>query len=277
MVFIFAPLGVLGCAYLFVLIRDDFMPPRYHEKLRLLNLLSFIPWYWWLIATLAILIVLVLEGSYRYARLSQAAASKATVDPLEQLRQERQGVLERQKLEIDIELGKEQLRQSRESKSKLSMSTDPPLRSYSPRRLTLQHAEPMVRTLYDGLQNLNETKPPRITIISIGTERETLDYRNDFVVPFEAAGFNVLTEEWAAGIPEYESFVDGVTVLHLSNDATNPVRPIVLQALRSAGIVPRETPLPVVKPRNRPNVALVVGLVVNAPAAYLVIGQRRSA
>jgi len=135
----------------------------------------------------------------------------------------------------------------------------------------------MVRTLCAGLQELGETKPPRVTIISIGTERETLDYRNDFVTPFEAAGFTVHTEEWRAGIPEHEGFVDGVTILQLSNDATNQMRPIVLQALRSAGIIPREIPYPVRKPHNKPNVALVIPMLINPPAAYLVIGQRRSA
>jgi hypothetical protein len=125
---VFAPAGILGIAYLFVLVRDEFMPAKYHEAWRLLNLLRFIAWYWWIIATLLILTVITMEGAFRhYLRaIVDERAKPSPENSQERFQQQRRSALEMQELNARKQLAEEQLQQIRNAKSKITMSTDPP-------------------------------------------------------------------------------------------------------------------------------------------------------
>jgi hypothetical protein len=46
-------------------IRDEFLPPRLAEKLKTPAFLPDLPWYWWTIATLLLIVGAILEESYR--------------------------------------------------------------------------------------------------------------------------------------------------------------------------------------------------------------------
>src|SRR5271154_3598260 len=72
-----APTFLLG---IYSLLRDEFLPTELAEKLKLPKLLSdhlptwllHVPWYAWALVTLSVLIVLVLEGSYRVQQKGRA-------------------------------------------------------------------------------------------------------------------------------------------------------------------------------------------------------------
>jgi hypothetical protein len=124
---VFAPAGILGAAYLFVLVRDEFMPSQYHEKWRLLNALRFVSWYWWIIATLIILTLLTLEGAFRHHQ--RAIALRGTTSPATSSRerlQQRKSTLEMEELSVRKQLAQEQLRQIQTAKSTLTLNTDAP-------------------------------------------------------------------------------------------------------------------------------------------------------
>jgi len=131
---VLAPLGLLGLAYLFVLIRDEFLPPEYHDRWRLLNLLRFVPWHWWIIATLVILVVIVLEGSYRFHRRALRPVTLPIVQQSEHPTIPRVGIYERamsqqldkakaetvfneqRRARADAEAAEERLRQARSAR-----------------------------------------------------------------------------------------------------------------------------------------------------------------
>jgi hypothetical protein len=110
-----------------------------------------------------------------------------------------------------------------------------------------------------------------VQLVSIGTDRETLNYRGDFATAFEAGGFDVLlSEQQAGGGPQHEEFVDVVTVLR--GNPANVVRPFILSALRAARITPHEAdylpPGEMLFTHGYPDL-------MQSTAATLVIGQRR--
>jgi hypothetical protein len=63
---------VFGVLWILEFIRDEFFPPAIQEQFRLLNLIPH--WYWrtWLLVFLGILLVSLLEGSYRAIESSKA-------------------------------------------------------------------------------------------------------------------------------------------------------------------------------------------------------------
>lgn len=110
-----------------------------------------------------------------------------------------------------------------------------------------------------------------VQLVSIGTDRETLNYRGDFATAFEAGGFDVLlSEQQAGGGPQHEEFVDVVTVLR--GNPANVVRPFILDALRAARLTPHEAdylpPGGMLFTHGQPDP-------MQSTAATLVIGQRR--
>jgi hypothetical protein len=112
-----------------------------------------------------------------------------------------------------------------------------------------------------------------VTIVSLGRERETLDYRNDFEKSFTDGGFHVETQEWDAGPPDLDSFTGAVTLIRAA-DPKNQIRPLVAEALAKAGIPFREAPFPPLgrlQPASRPTYHLRV---VPPNVAHIVVGQR---
>lgn len=59
------PYFLLGLA---ILIRDDIVQPKDAEKWKVIYIVSKLPWYWWVIATLALMLFVTLEGAYRAVR-----------------------------------------------------------------------------------------------------------------------------------------------------------------------------------------------------------------
>jgi hypothetical protein len=120
----------------------------------------------------------------------------------------------------------------------------------------------------------------QIAVIAIGSETETLDYRNDFVEAFIRGGFDVSFAEWKAGAPEYQIFRGAITVLN--EQANNRVRPLLVDALSAAGIASKSADLPVVEDhspyRKRNTVTLLGGVIRTSQfgrfGATLVVGQR---
>jgi hypothetical protein len=59
------PYALLGLA---IIIRDDIIQPKDAEKWKVIHFVSKLPWYWWVIATLALMLIVTLEGAYRAVR-----------------------------------------------------------------------------------------------------------------------------------------------------------------------------------------------------------------
>lgn len=138
-----------------------------------------------------------------------------------------------------------------EANTKLQNKLDDLEGRLRPRRLDSEQIGTISRTVHDGLAKLkaahraagwSETdleRPVAIQLITIGSERETLDYRNDFAKAFEVGGFKIAFAEWpSTGTREFELFRGAVTVLH--GDPRNVIRPFVLESLREARVAHRE-------------------------------------
>ncbi|HVR37632.1 MAG TPA: hypothetical protein VMU84_00940 [Thermoanaerobaculia bacterium] len=131
-----------------------------------------------------------------------------------------------------------------------------------------------IRALQHPLPD-SKDKRPHVGFIAIGTERETLDYRYDFVKAFDEGGLGVWREDWEP-VEELDAFRGAVTVLISSNDASNQIRPIVVAALQAAGISFKEAPHPNVR---RLDVAISRSaldqmFLSSRTAAYLLVGSR---
>jgi hypothetical protein len=143
------------------------------------------------------------------------------------------------------------------------------------RHLEPKDAAAIIRKVSEGVSKLAAewlaATPPfvippfPIVLVAIGTDRETLNYRRDLAEALAGGGLRIIYQEWLAGSPEYEKFVGEVTLLE--DEPTNRVRPFIIDALRAAGINPREAPWPV---RLR-----VPGFYDDDARLWLLIGQCR--
>jgi hypothetical protein len=139
----------------------------------------------------------------------------------------------------------------------------------------------MSEGLADGTKRLVEVRERQglptpkleivIEVISIGAEAETVDFRNDFIAAFAAAGYVGVPHYWPAGDPDLEHFRGAITVL-------NPLRPghiwhpIVLAALRAAELLVQVADSPPLRYRSS---RYRNELLDTEPAVVLVVGQRR--
>lgn len=146
------------------------------------------------------------------------------------------------------------------------------------RRLTPQQSAAISDTAQELLKRFWEAFPPEevsserfvVWLISIGSERETLNYRDDMATALELGGFHTEVFTWPAGKQQYEPFTDAVTVL--TGNPKNLVRPIVVDALRAGRVEPlREANEPFHNLHERPAVALTFSPAV----ATVAVGQRR--
>jgi len=64
--------GVFGILWILEFFRDEFFSPAIQERFRLLNLVAHWQWRTWLLAFLGVLLVSLLEGSYRVIESSKA-------------------------------------------------------------------------------------------------------------------------------------------------------------------------------------------------------------
>jgi hypothetical protein len=78
------PLGALG---LLINIRDEFLPSTIARKLRVLDWLPAFPWYYWVLLITVMIIIALLEGSYRDHRELMAKVASATDDDALRLRE----------------------------------------------------------------------------------------------------------------------------------------------------------------------------------------------
>ncbi|HTD84559.1 MAG TPA: hypothetical protein VK648_12310 [Gemmatimonadaceae bacterium] len=113
----------------------------------------------------------------------------------------------------------------------------------------------------------DDPQPVYIRITTIGTERETLHYRDEFIAAFKASGFDVVLGEWNAGAIELATWRGFLSVLE--TDPRNVVQPKVLAALKAAGLPVREVEFPSGR-------YALESLSSGDPtgAAHLVVGQR---
>ena len=128
-----------------------------------------------------------------------------------------------------------------------------------PRQIHPNDASTLIRTMRDGIGNWlalvqdrgaaegwNEPRlrheiavVQRLQVASIGSDSETLTYRNGIAQALSDAGLEVLLDEWPPGLPEYAKF-NTEAVIVLDGKTPNPLRSAVLAALRDAGIATRE-------------------------------------
>jgi hypothetical protein len=78
------PLGALG---LLINIRDEFLPSTIASKLRVLDWLPTFPWYYWVLLIMAMIIIALLEGSYRDHRKLTANVANVMEDSALRLRE----------------------------------------------------------------------------------------------------------------------------------------------------------------------------------------------
>lgn len=153
----------------------------------------------------------------------------------------------------------------------------------APRRLTDAQAKMIAATARSDLRDHIKDLPPsfaqmaalqriKMSVVSIGDESETINYRNDFAKAFEAAGFDVNTPVWPAGLREFDDLAGCVTLLldkyQLPNADPNRVRAIVAASLNAAAVEFRENTVE----GSTPNTETIPGT--EYPGACLVIGQR---
>jgi hypothetical protein len=62
-----SPCSIFVLMSAFVLIRDDFVQPKNPEKWKLVVLFHGLPWWVWVIATLVLMMLVLVEGTFRYA------------------------------------------------------------------------------------------------------------------------------------------------------------------------------------------------------------------
>jgi hypothetical protein len=150
---------------------------------------------------------------------------------------------------------------------------------FTPRRLSEVEVEQITETAANGLRTHIENLPVSIAraatrikmaVISVGDEGETINYRNDFVKAFEAAGFDVNGLVWPAGEREFESFAGCISLVKETYpSATHPngILPIVAASLNAAHVPFTENDSVVWNPDD-----LFPGT--QYAGALLVIGQR---
>jgi hypothetical protein len=150
----------------------------------------------------------------------------------------------------------------------------------APRRLTDTEAKRITAQATSGLRKHIENLPKafaraatiqriKMAVISVGEDSETLNYRNDFVKAFEAAGFNVITQVWPAGARESESFAGHITLVQETYpSATHPngILPIVAASLSAAGVSYNQTASMEEHSETFPGTQY--------PGAFLVIGRQ---
>jgi hypothetical protein len=153
-----------------------------------------------------------------------------------------------------------------------------------PRRLNEQQKTTLIRVLSEGLTEQARNWPEDakrtplvISVISVGSEQETLDYRNDFADVIEAGGFETVLEQWNPATSDLEQFRGAVTLIE--RDARNIICPIFVSALRAAGINVRSSPYPSLgsAPTQRRRATALLRIHINRPAVEIVIGQRSRA
>lgn len=135
-----------------------------------------------------------------------------------------------------------------------ALSLGSPKEAPSPDRpLDSEQKRAIIRSTHAGLTKLDDEfraagwthediKPFAIQLIAMGGEIETLRDRSDLAKAFEDGGFGVKVDVCPAGAPEFEEFIGAITVIAEAPDSR--VRPIVIDALRSAGIGIRVAPHP---------------------------------
>ncbi|HXA18011.1 MAG TPA: hypothetical protein VN380_13515 [Thermoanaerobaculia bacterium] len=69
---IVSPCSVFALMSGFVLIRDEFVQPKNPEKWKLIVLFHALPWWVWVMATLILMMIVVIEGAVRYSHPSAA-------------------------------------------------------------------------------------------------------------------------------------------------------------------------------------------------------------
>lgn len=138
--------------------------------------------------------------------------------------------------------------------------------------------EQYIQTFGDKWGSDADGNPTRlcIAIASIGGEKETIDYRNDFKEAFERT-FVIQLEQWTAGLPGYEEFAGGITVID-PEKPTNRIHPMVIEALKAGGVEPRRASYDLLLPwRERRAISPVMrpgGYNDYQPVVYIVVGQR---
>jgi len=150
------------------------------------------------------------------------------------------------------------------------------------RRLSDHQKRSIAQTISASLAAMAREKdwPPKtgftITVVAIGGEVETLDYRSDFIGAFESGGLVVKPEERPAGPPEFDRFRgSGVTVLRRDDfDDRNVVRKVVLEALSAAAIMVRESAVPELARNYQPHSTPLLDIYINPVVAELIVGQR---
>lgn len=113
----------------------------------------------------------------------------------------------------------------------------------------------------------------KIGVISIGNERETLNYRNDFIEAVRNGGFEPIEEVWQAGSSHYDRFNGNVTVLNVRS-AENWVQPALVAALRHASVSIHVADHPGPPPDPSSRRITLVAFTLFTSAAQLVVGQR---
>lgn len=111
-----------------------------------------------------------------------------------------------------------------------------------------------------------------IAVCSIGSESETLSFRDDFVESLQGP-FVVQLETWEAGSPHLKTFRNKITIVQ--PDARNVLGPMVTAALEEAGLVPAQSDGAFVWPSrmiNQP--VLQPPLHYSGPRIWIVIGQK---
>jgi hypothetical protein len=82
LVAIASPVSLWALMSGFVLIRDEFAQPKNPEKWKLIVLFRELPWWAWVIATLVLMMLVLLEGVYRYAHPNaESEGGETTVTP----------------------------------------------------------------------------------------------------------------------------------------------------------------------------------------------------
>lgn len=145
------------------------------------------------------------------------------------------------------------------------------------RRLNAEQTRDIIRSAHADLTRLkaeflaagwseeDSNEPFVIQLIAMGSEVETLSDRSDLAKAFAGGGFKVLVDECPAGAPEFDELIGAISIVQ--ERAENVIRPIVINALRAAGIATRDAPHAPHYPHRRH--------LYDRFATTLVVGQRR--